>query len=288
VQPSGAVKRVAIASGKVSTVFEPSVPQHIAQMRRSGDQLFLLMADTSADATGGFIFRMPTSGGTPTRLGPVGDEGYAIDFPNFAAVNERFAYMVASDNLWEVTLADGSERIAAQAPDISRPQLFDGSLWFATELGGGDIYRIDATTAGAQAAIALAGGCGGGSAASSSTYLVTEDGILCGAVLSIDRVPLGGGERELVWSIPFEVAGGEASPVRVEDGRIYIVSGRVGATLPVAGGDPEFFACEGLTVDAVTTNDTSIIYGRGGFSPGFPFNQLIAPSEFTEIAIVPK
>ncbi|HWO12392.1 MAG TPA: hypothetical protein VNN80_23005 [Polyangiaceae bacterium] len=288
---AGAVKRVAIASGEVTTLFEPSEPQPIRQLLLLGSDLFLFMAGTGELAEVGFLYRLPVTGGTPTLVGPQGAEGYSLDGSPLAAVNERAAYMVGASraDLYEITLADGSERVVGSAEDISRPQLLGDTLYYATEDGLGDIFSVDASVAGAEPVLALAGGCGQGSITGSS-YQVIGDEVLCGGFLSVGKYPLGAGEPELgtFWGPPLDLAGGEIAPARFEDGEVYVVGGRFAARVPVAGGDGEFFACEGMTLDALTTNSSSIIWGRGGFSVGFVSNQVVGPSVFSEVVLTPK
>ena len=287
---TGVVKRVAINSGEVTTLFEPVQGHYIRQMRLSGSELYLFMLDTTSPEDGGFVFRLPVTGGTPTLLGPKGTGGYNIDRPSLAAVGERSVYMVGSSRqgLYEITKADGSERKVVEADGISRPQLLGDTLWYATREGAGDIYRLDTSVAGAEPELAVAGGCGGGSVVNGSTYLVTERGILCGGLLSVSLLPLAGGTKEPFWSPPLDLAGGEISPAHLDGDTAYIVSGRFGAKLSVSDPRAKFFSCEGLTLDAVTTNASSLIWGRGGFSPGFPTNQIVAPCSFSEIVITPR
>jgi hypothetical protein len=288
--PSGAVKRVAIDSGEVTTLFEPAAAQRIGQMRRAGSDLYLLMADTTPDDNGGFVFRLPVTGGTPTLVGPQGTEGYSLDLAGLAAIGASSVYMIGSDTnrLYEIALADGAERIVAEVDGISRPQLLGDTLWYAAADGAGDIFRLDTSVAGAVPELAIAGGCGGGSIVNGSTYLVTDTGVLCGGLLSVGKLPLTGGEKESFWAPPLESAGGEISPARLDGDSVFIVGGRFTAQVSVDGGSARFVACEGMTLDALMTNASSILWGRGGFGVGLPTNQVLGPTRFTEIAVTPR
>jgi hypothetical protein len=112
--------------------------------------------------------------------------------------------------------------------------------------------------------------------------------VLCGGLLSVRKLPLTGGEKEALWAPPLEIAGGEISPVRLDGDSVYIVGGRFAVTVPLGGGSARFFACEGMTLDALTTNASSIIWGRGGFGVGLPINQVLGPTKFSEIVVTPR
>lgn len=295
---TGVVKRTSFATGETTTLYAPPVGNPLSQVYLSGDELFIYKNSYQPmTPDGGFIFRMPKSGGEPQLLGPLdidpgfqeeaGRSGIMAVVGDELIVNEGY-----SNGVSVLSLVDGARRRLlnnTQGDQTTSMHVAEGRLWYSDGIGFGDLFYRDVASADAMPVVLYEGGCteGGTLQLGRVWFRTSASGIYCGGSADIPLLALDGSGRTTAWEIPAARRYGSLNPLRFDGRTLYLGSIRHGVRLQLDTGEASIFACSAVGVDALAITRDRIVWG-GGERTGLVNGQQLGTTEYEGIFVLPK